>query len=100
MRDLYLSAPSRDILETILCEAGILLVEEESLVENANFCFDWIGPISKITGMDSENNPVTTLLPDYHLNIRVLGELTEEQEQILGSILLPTPTEPYRVWAS
>ncbi len=52
----------------------------------------WIGPVTRIV----DGEPVTDAR--FHANLRVSGELTEEQVAELP-ILDPPPSTPMRVWA-
>jgi hypothetical protein len=52
----------------------------------------WIGPVTRIV----DGEPVTDAR--FHANLRVAGELTQEQVAELP-ILDPPPSHPMRVWA-
>ena len=56
----------------------------------------WIGPISRPDPNNPEGAPIVDTR--FHANLRVAGELTEEQAAELP-ILDPAPSVPMRIWA-
>ena len=83
-------------------EAAGILVEQDmgegelALLPVPGAYLDRIGPI--LAQYDADRNIVKLGHPEYHANLRVTIELTEEQVAALPTFD-PLPTIPYRVFA-
>ena len=94
MIDFYLKAENETVMNKVLLDAGLVVPNyEDELVPAQGVSIDVIGPFSRF-----DENGVETKYPEWHVNLRSLIELTEEQEQALTSISV-TPSKPIRVWA-
>mgnify|MGYP000621441263 CR=1 FL=1 len=87
--------------DTITVPESVVVTPESRAVAEG-FALDEIGVISKPTGATITQGdveyPEYAPIPGYHANLR--GELTEEQQATLATILLPdAPSNPARVWA-
>lgn len=89
-----------------LIEAGILVQDYSGdIVAADGYAYDLIGRIYKPTGQTEivdvggipSEEPIMAMSPGWHVNI--LGDLTDEQRNILP-ILDPPPVTPYRVFAT
>lgn len=99
--DYLLRTATESEMDDALEAAGILQEVdmgdgEMALLPVANAAVDYIGPIPPV--MDEDGNVVKPGHPEFHANIRVAFELTEEQEAALPTFE-PLPTVPYRVFA-
>lgn len=79
--DYYLKAASQEVIDAALGD----LLNEEGMPADNTILVDRIGDIG-----DSS---------DYHLNLRLLGEPTEDQAVALEAVTITPPNTPYRVWA-
>lgn len=84
MTDYYLRTPSQASMEVCLINAGIATVKDGMLLVAETYTVDMIG------AADGDSR--------YHANLRVCGELTQDQLDELP-ILDPAPTTPMRVFA-
>ena len=60
---------------------------------------DRIGPITLQTGVDENEEPIFSHYPEYYTNVRILGELTEEQIEAITAFAIDPSTPQYRTWA-
>jgi hypothetical protein len=60
---------------------------------------DRIGPITLHTGVDENEEPIFSHYPEYYTNVRILGELTEEQIEAITAFAIDPSTPQYRTWA-
>jgi predicted DNA binding protein len=60
---------------------------------------DRIGPITLQTGVDENEEPIFSHYPEYYTNVRILGELTEEQIEAISTFAIDPSTPQYRTWA-
>ena len=97
MLDLYLRAPSQLDLDPVLFTAG--LIDENGNPTSERVCIDRIGTISRVTGYDAQDEPIVETISGYHLNCRVMFDLTPEQLADLDGVTIVPPGLPYRVWA-
>ena len=67
------------------------------LVPAYGVCIDTIGPIVKWDY--SVDPPVEINYPEWHVNVRVMYDLTEEQLAALEPVMIVPPEQPYRVFA-
>lgn len=82
---------------------GVEVEDEEGLVtvEPASYLIlvDRIGPITMQNGVDENGDPVTITYPEYYVNLRILQEVTEDQDAAL-SVYAIDPSQPqYRKFA-
>ena len=98
--DYLLRSTTESDLEDALIAAG--LAEERDIGEGeiavllvTGVTLDRIGPIP--ASYDADGNIVKPGHPEYHANLRVTIELTEEQVEALPTFD-PLPSVPYRVW--
>jgi hypothetical protein len=84
MTDYFLRTSTKSNMEACLFAAGIATVKDGILVVAETYTVDMIGEANG----DSR----------YHANLRVCGELTQDQLDELP-ILDPAPTTPMRVFA-
>lgn len=96
MIDFNLRADTRKALDAALATAG--LIDEEGNPVSERIMVDYIGPITRQIGFD-EKEPVFETIPEYHANLRLLDDATDEQIKALADITVPEPNNPYRVWA-
>ena len=92
--DYFLKADSEEALRNALTAANML--------DKENILIDVIGVIWERTGQtvtleDNTVGPEFAPIPGFHANVRVLGELTSEQQSLLP--IIPKPTVPKRFWA-
>lgn len=93
MTDFYLKTENEIVMNQVLLDLGLVaLTEEEGFVPVQGVYLDVIGSFYRT------KNDVEVHYPEWHVNLRSLIELTEEQEQVLTGISV-TPSEPIRVWA-
>lgn len=97
MIDVTLRAETRKALDAALTAAG--LIDEEGQPTSEHVLIDYIGPITRQNGVDESGEPISETIPDYHANLRVMVDLTDDQVKALGDVTLPPPNRPYRVWA-
>jgi hypothetical protein len=101
MTDFMLRTDTEAQMDDALEAAGILVEvnqgEGEMVLMPVPHCsLDRIGPIP--AQYDADGNIVKPGHPEYHANLRVTIELTEEQVSYLP-LVDPPPTIPYRVFA-
>ena len=84
MIDYFLRTSSQASMEVCLINAGIATVKDGFLVVAETYTVDMIG------AADGDSR--------YHANLRVCGDLTQDQLDELP-ILDPAPTTPMRVFA-
>ena len=84
MIDYFLRTSSQASMEVCLINAGIATVKDKMLVVAETYTVDMIG------AADGDSR--------YHANLRVCGDLTQDQLDELP-ILDPAPSTPMRVFA-
>jgi len=84
MIDYFLRTSSQASMEVCLINAGIATVKDGMLIVAETYTVDMIG------AADGDSR--------YHANLRVCGDLTQDQLDELP-ILDPAPTTPMRVFA-
>lgn len=94
MIDLYLKTATEAGMNAALLAAG--MIDAEGL-PTEGVSLDVIGPIVKWDY--SVEPPVEIDYPEWHVNIRYMFELTEEQKDELAFAIITPPNIPYRVWA-
>jgi hypothetical protein len=72
MIDYYLKAESEEEITAALEQAGV------------NGALDVVGEIPEVQG--------------FHANLRVTEPLSEEQIEVLSSLIIEAPATPYRIW--
>lgn len=92
----YLKASDEATLRQALIAAGILIEAEESDQIAEGFTLDVIGVIGVITKPVEGTEEIITV-EGWHANLA--GDLSDEQQVILASLILPMPANPYRVFA-
>lgn len=102
MSDLYLKAPTEHEMDDVLLAAGLVVESEDedglvTLVPTDGVLLDVIGPIVKWDY--SVEPPVEIDYPEWHVNLRVLFDLSEEQTALIEPVLIVPPEVPYRIWA-
>ena len=97
MTDLYLRAADEAAMNAALVAAGLAYVEDEALHPAPYVSLDVIGPIVKWDY--SVEPPVEINYPEWHVNVRCMFDLTEEQLAALEPVMIIPPEQPYRVWA-
>lgn len=102
MTDYYLKAATEADMDDVLLVAGLVVEYEDedgfvSLVPTEGVSLDVIGPIVKWDY--SVDPPVEIDYPEWHVNVRVVYELTEEQTATLEPVVIVPPNQPYRVFA-
>ena len=107
MTDFYLKAATEADMNAALIAANMLVEQQIGQDENDEPVFarvptegtlvDVIGPIIKWDY--SVDPPVEIDYPDWHVNVRCLYELSEEQTTAIEPVLITPPELPYRVWA-
>jgi hypothetical protein len=71
--------------------------EEGVQPTSGQVCIDRIGPIVRF---DTSTEPPTEIVrPEYHTNLRLALELTEEQVSALAPYVVVPSGDPHRVWA-
>lgn len=103
MMDFYLRTKTETEFNELGLSLGLLIeleTEDGTMIVPVDYAVlvDRIGPFSKATGVDENGDPVLTEYNDYHVNIRLLFEPTQELIDRLApySVL---PEVPYRVFA-
>lgn len=105
--DYYLKGADRDTTRAALLEAG-LTVEyadengDPQRVPAEGVNISTIGVISTGGTYAEDGTVITqpTVVPGWHVNLRLYQPLTAAQLAILdGIIMAPSPATPYRVWA-
>jgi hypothetical protein len=114
--ELYLKAATEAELNAALIEAGLVdeqviqiqigedddgnpVIEDATvLVPAPGVCLDVIGPITRMTGVDEDGEPVTTTYPEHHVNV-LCNALSEEALALIEPFVIVPPETPYRVWA-
>lgn len=91
MIDLYLKAPTEEVLNDALIRCALI-----NDGPSEGVLLDVIGPITRLDY--SVEPPVEKVYPDWHVNVRC-PELTEEHAAILEPFMITPPEVPYRVWA-
>ena len=99
--DYLLRTATKDQMDDALIAAGIAQevadMDGKVIVEPVSgACLDRIGAIPP--QYDADGNIVKPGHSEYHANLRVTIELTEEQVEALPTFE-PLPSIPYRVWA-
>lgn len=102
MTDYYLKAATEHDMDEALLAAGLVVESEDeeglvTLVPTANVSVDTIGPIVKWDY--SVDPPVEIDYPEWHVNVRVMYDLTEEQLAAIEPVMIVPPEQPYRVFA-
>jgi len=102
MTDYYLKAANENDMDDVLLAAGLAVESEDeeglvTLVPTDGVYIDTIGPIIKWDY--SVDPPVEIDYPEWHVNVRVVYDLTEEQLAALEPVLIVPPEQPYRVFA-
>lgn len=84
----------------LMLDTGLCL-ESDDGVHPADYTIliDRIGPITIQTGIDENENPIFSHYPEYYTNVRILGELTEEQIEAITAFAIDPSTPQYRTWA-
>lgn len=98
MKDYFLRANSRKIIDEALQSAGLLSYIDGEYVANA--AIDYVGIVDRPTGrmlLDSEGEEYPEMAPveGYHVNLR--ADLTAEQEALLP--IIEAPNNPQRIFA-
>lgn len=99
MKDYFLRAENRLVIDQALQSAGLLFYVDCELVTSPEVnLLDYIGQIPEETGRivkdeDGNEYPESVLSAEYHVNLR--GTLTLEQEAVLP--IIPWPKKPYRI---
>lgn len=83
LHDYWLRGDTESDVTDAVSAAGI------PLLPSTESSFDPIGTI-----YDGNGDPV----PGWHANLRLRYEMTEMQVAVMGSILIPPPANPVRVW--
>jgi hypothetical protein len=100
MIDIYLKAITEEAMKAALIAAELAYEDEEyGLLPASGISLDVIGPIVRVTGYDENDDPITVVYPEYHANLRVFSDLTDEQIDKLSGITIEAPVSPSRVWA-
>jgi hypothetical protein len=94
MIDYYLKAQDQFQFDALLIEAGLL--DKDGKLMDSTAALDRIG---EIVSCDNSDPPVCVVVPGYHANLRMMGDLTNEQKAALNSVLIDAPATPVRVWA-
>lgn len=102
MTDYFLKSATEHDMDEALLAAGLVVEAEDeeglvTLVPTANVSVDTIGPIVKWDY--SVDPPVEIDYPEWHVNVRVMYDLTEEQLAAIEPIMIVPPNQPYRVFA-
>ena len=116
MTELYLKAATEAELNAALIEAGLVdeqvvqiqtgedddgnpVIEDATvLVPAPGVDLEVIGPITRMTGVDEDGEPVTTTYPEHHVNV-LCNALSEDQDALLKPFVIVPPETPFRVWA-
>lgn len=90
MDDYFLKGVNEAEVDDAMIAAGLAVeVEDEeglvTLIGAEGVCLDVIGEIPEYTG--------------WHVNLRVLYDLNEEQLACIDSVRIQAPAQPYRVFA-
>ena len=98
MKDYFLRADNRQVIDGALQSAGLLSYIEGEPVLNA--AVDYVGTIYRPTGvilLDAEGGeyPEMQMVEGYHVNLR--ADLTAEQEALLP--IIEAPNNPQRIFA-
>ena len=93
MIDLYLKTDTEADMTNALMVAGVINDEGFKV---AGVSLDHIGPFSRVTGYDEDNEAIIVDYPGWHTNLR--GNFTDEQLAALEPLSVQ-PAVPYRVWA-
>lgn len=97
MSDYYLRTDTETQMARAFADIGIAVkrVDGESHeLDGQRIDIGWIGPVTLIDPVTEQPQTDTR----FHANLRVAGELTDEQIDALP-ILNPPPATPMRVWA-
>lgn len=97
MMDLNLRAATREAIDLALTAADLISAEGQTASERV--LIDYIGPITRQTGVDGNGDPIMQTIPDYHANLRLLDGAAEAQIAALAGVTIAPPNAPYRVWA-
>lgn len=94
--DYYLKSLSKSDMESALRRAGILVGDDEYAYYTCDVAE--VGIIQEETGeLDRDGNPVMHPIEGWHVNLRVRGELTSEQLEMLP--VIKEPKNPHCVFA-
>lgn len=99
MTDLYLKAADEAAMNAALVAAGLAYVEDDALIPAPYVSLDVIGPITRVIGYDEDGDPITQEYPEWHVNVRCMFDLTEDQDAAIEGVKIVPPEVPYRVWA-
>ena len=97
MTDLYLRAADKAAMNAALVAAGLAYVEDDALIPAPYVSLDVIGPIVKWDY--SVEPPVEIDYPEWHVNVRCMFDLTDEQLAEIEPVMIIPPEQPFRVWA-
>lgn len=92
--DYFLKAESEEALRNALIQADVIN-KEHILIDVVGVIWNRTG--TQITLPDGTIGPEVVAIPGYHANVRVIGDLTQEQKDLLP--IIPAPTVPRRFWA-
>ncbi|GGE68202.1 hypothetical protein GGR41_000584 [Paenalcaligenes hominis] len=100
MKDYFLRANSRKIIDEALQSAGLLSYIDGESVTPHDVAIDYVGTIYRPTGhmlLDTEGEEYPEIKPveGYHANLR--ADLTAEQEALLP--IIEAPNQPQRIFA-
>lgn len=111
MTDLYLRAESEQQATDLLTQAGLLkevfaeidgdtVISEAGLTPTEGVTYDPIGVIYEPGTYDEEGNEITAPVAKegWHANVRLAGELSEDQAELLLPIVLQEPDTPVRIF--
>lgn len=99
MKDYFLRAASREQIDQVLIDAGLLSITgDEPITSPEVAILDYIGQIPEETGRmvtdeDGNEYPEMVLSAEYHANLR--GTFTQDQLDKLP--IIPWPKRPYRI---
>lgn len=97
MKDYYLRTNTETQMVTAFASIGVAVQRIDGECHSLNgqrIDIGWIGPVTWIDPVTEQPQTDTR----FHANLRVAGELTEEQAAALP-ILDPAPFVPMRIWA-
>jgi hypothetical protein len=95
MTDYYLRTDTEAQMVEAFASIGVEVKRidgERNSLDGQRIDIGWIGPVTRIVNGEAVTDA------RFHVNLRVAGELTEEQVAELP-ILNPPPSNPMRVWA-
>lgn len=92
MIDLYLRASDQAQMDAALSAAGLIVDGEVA----PSVCLDRIGPFDRTVGYDEDDRPIFQRYADYHVNVRLLADISDLG--CLADVLIIPPLAPFRVW--